>query len=132
MRKYNDVQFQHNLLERETYALVLPKSNKFDKALEQLLSGKEAYIEFKLGISKVHPKDQYNKKVGRSVAQDKMKKVKGRLISFHTDVRKHKTFNVMVDDLSFKFDSKVDKECVFIMASYKIENEYYLSIHKFL
>lgn len=73
------VQFKHLPESRTTLAFCAPTSEELLKVTDNLIKGKdELSIEFKLGISKVHPNDQYNKKVGRSISESRLetKKIK--------------------------------------------------------
>jgi len=86
--KWGDVQFYHqmshplcppHLRKRYTVAIEIP-SKRFLLALQNGMFNGERYdhpeIELNIGLSKVNPKDQYTKRIGRELSHERIKKIK--------------------------------------------------------
>lgn len=67
--KHGDLQFFHDFENRKTYAVEV-NFNKQD--LLEVLNDPFSSVYFRLGISKVHPKDQYSKTIGRDISKEKL------------------------------------------------------------
>lgn len=67
--KYGDVQFFHDFENRKTYAVEV---NFSKQDLLELLTQPFLSVYIRLGISKVHPDDQYSKAIGRDISKEKL------------------------------------------------------------
>lgn len=68
------VQFKHFVEDKITLAFQSPTSEELLRVTNNLNKGEPGQmVEFKFGYSKVHPKDQYSKKIGREVSTSHLK-----------------------------------------------------------
>lgn len=93
------IKHQHNtvnlfaLREKCTFAIdVFPK-----RLLQTLVEHGINTLPVKLGVTFLHPKDQYNKKIGRQLAEEKVKVYDAKLLEITIREQNRVVFNFMVD-----------------------------------
>lgn len=76
MQTYHEVKFLHQTkLKKGTLAYVQPELKKIVKSIQEYFrTGEPMEIELMAGFSVLHPKDQFNRKMGRELAEADVQK----------------------------------------------------------
>lgn len=106
--KQDDIQYFHDAEAGRSYAVQVDFSKE---ALSNVLHHFTEPFYVKLGVSKVHPEDEFNKRIGREVSSHNLKKVKLQLD--HIKVEENRavfTFTAEEENLILVFRTHKDSE----------------------
>lgn len=98
-----NIQYRHNPEAKRSYAVIPPFEMEFDQAAVDLMTlGKSNLIPIFFGVAKVHPLDNFDRTVGRQVAEANLQACYFKLFSFRCDSQAS-YYNFLGDKVSLVF-----------------------------